>query len=235
MANLIGVVTESGFGKSTSIGENKELNIEGLIPKETVIVNVKGKALPFRGWKKQYSIGISSGGNYVAIADAQEIIKITEYINNNRLEIKNLVYDDFQYIMAEQFMNDALKSGYDKFSRLGKNIYDLLKVASNCREDLNVFVLTHSDEKKVGNEETYKMKTIGKMLDEKVTLEGLFTILLYGKQSFDTTEKKVTKQFVTNYDGQYPAKSPYGMFTDLYIPNDLGYVARKIKEYNEGE
>jgi hypothetical protein len=74
-----------------------------------------------------------------------------------------------------------------------------------------------------------------KMLDEKVTLEGLFTILLYGKTTFDTTEKKSSKVFVTNYDGEYPAKSPHGMFKDLYIPNDLGYVARKIKEYNEGE
>ena len=72
------------------------------------------------------------------------------------------------------------------------------------------------------------------MLDSKVTLEGLFTVVLYGKQTWDDKEKKVTKQFVTNFDGQFPAKSPVGMFKDTYILNDLGAVAKAIYEYNHG-
>jgi hypothetical protein len=79
------------------------------------------------------------------------------------------------------------------------------------------------------------MKTIGKMLDNKVTLEGLFTIVLYGKQTWDDKEKKVSKHFVTNFDGQYPAKSPVGMFEETYILNDLGAVAKAINVYNNGE
>jgi hypothetical protein len=73
------------------------------------------------------------------------------------------------------------------------------------------------------------------MLDNKITLEGLFTVILYGKQGYDMEAKKPTKQFVTNFDGEYPAKSPIGMFNDLYIPNDLGLVAQTIDRYNRGE
>lgn len=235
MATSIAIVTKSGFGKSTSIGKNEELGIEGLNPQETVIINVKGKPLPFRGWKKQYKGPISQGGNYVELADSKEIINIITYINTSRLEIKNIILDDFQYVMSEQFMNDALKTGYTKYSVLGKNIYDLLSAGNSCRENINFIVLTHSDEVKHGTEETYKIKTIGKMLDEKVSLEGLFTIILYGKSSFDTNTKEVSKLFVTNYDGDFPAKSPHGMFSSLYIKNDLGYVIKMVNEYNHGE
>jgi hypothetical protein len=235
MAQVVAIVTESGFGKSTSIGKNEELGIKGLPYNETAIINIKNKALPFKGWKKNFSKKISEGGNYAFVNSALDVSKVCLHLNNERKDIKYLVIDDFQYIMAEEFMLNALKPGYDKFSRLGKNIYDLITLLSSLRDDLIVFILTHADEKKVNNEETYKMKTIGKMLDEKVTLEGLFTILLYGKQTYDTTEKKVTKQYVTNYDGVYPAKSPYGMFTDLYILNDLWLIVEAIKKYEEEE
>lgn len=234
MANLVGIVTPSGFGKSTSIGKNEELGIAGLDPTETAIINVKSKPLPFRGWKNQYKGKISEKGNYAEIADTREVMNAVTYISSNRPDIKVVVIDDFQYLMAEQFMADALKSGFEKFSKLGKYIYDLLTTCSKVREDLTIIVLAHSEETKHGSTESYKLKTIGKMLDEKVTLEGLFTILLYGKSSFDNTEKKTKKEFVTNYDGEFPAKSPHGMFSDLYINNDLGLVVKKIKEYNEG-
>ena len=235
MGQAIGIVTESGFGKSTSIGKNEELGIIGLPPNETAIINVKNKALPFKNWKKDYGKKISEGGNYAFVTDAPTIGKIVNIINNDRPDIKYLVIDDFQYIMAEEFVNNALKPGFDKFSRLAKNIYELITLINATREDLMVFILTHSDEKKIGNEESFKMKTIGKMLDEKVTLEGLFTILLYGKQSYDTSERKASKHYVTNYDGTYPAKSPHGMFKELYILNDLFLVAKAVREYENEE
>lgn len=67
--------------------------------------------------------------------------------------------------------------------------------------------------------------------DQYITPEGKFEIVLYGKSSFDEKEKKSIRQFVTNDDGVYPSKSPVGMFSDLYIPNDLGYVIDKVNEY----
>lgn len=239
MANGIAIVAHTGYGKSTAIGNIPELNIEGLDPKETFIINVKGKPLPFKGWKQQYK-PVPDGsppaeGNYLATTKASVIISTLKYIDENRPDIKCVVLDDFQYVMSEQFMSDALKKGYDKFNVLAKNAYDVINAGLKMKEDTLFFVLTHADNTETSYGTDYKIKTIGSMLDTKVTLEGLFTTVLYGKQTFDSKEQKTSKVFVTNYDGQYPAKSPVGMFTDLYVPNDLGYIAKKVNAYNHGE
>jgi len=239
MSNAIAIVTESGFGKTTSMGEIPELGIKGLNPKETFLFNIKGKPLPFRNWKNKYiSVDISKGppvtGNYLNSSNPYDIIKVIQYIGKNRPDIKNVVIDDYQYILAEEFMANALKSGFEKFNKLSKNAYDVINAGVNLPVDINFFVLTHSEVIENGFQTSYKIKTIGKMLDSKVTLEGLFTIVLYGKQTWDDKEKKVTKQFVTNFDGQYPAKSPVGMFPKTYILNDLGIVAQSLYAYNHG-
>ena len=239
MANAVAVVTESGFGKTTSMGQIPELGIKGLDPKETFLINVKNKPLPFRGWKNLYTpVDISKGppkeGNYFGSCNPYDIVKVMQYVSANRPDIKNLVVDDYQYVMSEEFMVNALKAGFDKFNKLAKNAYDIINTGISGREDLNFFLLTHSEVIENGFQTSYKMKTIGKMLDSKVTLEGLFTIVLYGKQTWDDKEKKVTKQFVTNFDGQFPAKSPVGMFKDTYILNDLGAVAKALHDYNHG-
>ena len=240
MANAVAVVTESGFGKTTSLGKIPELGIEGLDPNETFLINVKSKPLPFRGWKKLYiPVDISKGppkvGNYLASCNPYDIIKVMQYVSANRPDIKNLVIDDYQYLMSEEFMANALKAGFDKFNKLAKNAYDVINAGISGREDLNFFLLTHAETIENSFQTSYKIKTIGKMLDSKVTLEGLFTIVLYGKQVWDDKEKKVTKTFVTNFDGQYPAKSPVGMFKETYILNDLGAVAKAMNAYNHGD
>lgn len=236
MANAIAVVTESGFGKSTSYGQIPEYGIEGLDAKETLLINIKDKPLPFRGWRKLYSPIVPErrpdADNYLATTDPATIVKTLDYFDANRPDIKNVLIDDFQYLMAEEFMANALKTGYDKYNKLAKNAYDVINRGLKMRHDINFIVLTHAEETKEGS---YKMKTIGKMLDEKVTLQGLFTVVLYGKETYDSKESKVTKQFVTNFDGEYPAKSPVGMFEKLYIPNDLGLVVKTVNGYYNGE
>lgn len=236
MSNAIAVITKSGFGKSTSYGNIPELGIVGLDPKETLLINVKGKPLPFKGWKKNY-VPISADKpptdeNYLESTDPALLIKTMNFFSVNRPDIKNVIIDDCQYLMAEEFMTNALKTGYEKFSKMAKNMYDVINTGLKLRPDINFIILTHEEEVKDGS---FKMKTIGKMLDEKVTLEGLFTVILYGKESFNATEKKSTKEFVTNFDGTYPAKSPVGMFSSLYIPNDLGLVVKTVNDYYNGE
>ena len=103
----IAVVGKSGTGKSTSYGQFPELGIKGLNPKETVVINVSGKDLPFRGWKKLYTGKVSEGGNYFESSDAVQIAKVIDYISSNRKDIKNIVIDDSQYIMAFEFMRRA--------------------------------------------------------------------------------------------------------------------------------
>lgn len=239
MSVAIAIVTESGFGKTTSLGEIPELGIKGLDPKETFIFNIKGKPLAFKGWAKKYiPVDISKGppkeGNYFASSNPYDIVKIIQYIGKNRPEIKNVVIDDYQYILADEFMTHALKSGFDKYNKLAKNAYDVINAGINLSAETNFFILTHSETIENSFQTSYKIKTIGKLLDSKVTLEGLFTIVLYGKQVWDDKEKKVSKHFVTNFDGQYPAKSPVGMFKETYILNDLGAVVEAIEEYNNG-
>lgn len=158
MANSVLILTDPGFGKTTGIQKNEEIGImEGLDPKETFILNVKGKPLSFKGWQKNYKQGVTKGGNYAESTDPKEIMDLMDYINNNRPEIHNFILDDAQYIMAEKFMNDALKTGYEKFSKLGKEMYDVLNRGIKMRNDMTFFVLAHQEETKTG----FKMRTIG--------------------------------------------------------------------------
>jgi hypothetical protein len=227
--SAIAVVGKSGTGKSTSISSTPELNIEGLDPKKTAIINVAGKDLPIRGWKKLYSGKINEGGNYLETSSADVIANGIKYLNDNRPDIENVVIDDGQYIMAFEFMQRAKENGYGKFADIGVNVGKIVTAAKNASR-LKVFFLWHPEEDR---ETGYKMKTVGKMVDDYLTLEGLFTVILYTKVD-KTNDGKVNYSFVTNNDGKHPAKSPVGMFKDLYIPNDLGKVVRMINDYNEG-
>ena len=237
MAIAICIVGESGSGKSTSLAPIPELGLEGLNPKETFIINVKNKPLPMRGWRKHYiQIDVSqppTQGNYLATTNAELIIRTISFINSNRPDIKNVVLDDFQYTMSEEFMSKVLQTGFTKFNVMGKNAYDIINAGLNMSVDKNFLVLTHSDE----DSGRTKIKTLGKLLDNTVNLAGLFTTVLYTQVIVD---KGVSKYyFVTNasMDGEIKisAKSPYGMFEDILIPNDLGFVLKKAKNYYSGE
>lgn len=117
MANAIAVVGDTGTGKSSSIMPDETLGLIGLNPAETFIINVKDKPLPMRGYKRYYtSIPVGAPptvGNYFASVDAQAIIKVMNYLAGNRPDIKNIVLDDGQYLMSEEFMANALKAGWN--------------------------------------------------------------------------------------------------------------------------
>ena len=227
MSELIGIVGESGTGKSTSC---RTLN-----PKETAIVNCVGKPLPIKGWKKNYTPfhpKDSPNGNYYASDIASDILKFLDYMNDKRPDVKNIVIDDWQYTMSNEFMRRSQESGWEKFTEIAKHAWQILNKGKELREDLKVFILTHSDTQKgeFGKTDIIKIKTIGKLLDEKINPMGLFTILMF--TVVQQTEKDgIQYKFVTNNDGEYPAKSPMDMFEELYIPNDLGAVSKAIDEY----
>ena len=118
--------------------------------------------------------------------------------------------------------------------KIGYNTGLVFDAINAVPEDKNIICLAHYEEykDKNGDSISYRYKSTGNMVDQYITPEGKFEIVLYGKASFDEKEKKSIREFVTNDDGVYPAKSPIGMF-DLYIPNDLGLVVDKIAEYYE--
>jgi hypothetical protein len=207
---------ESGTGKSTSI---RNLN-----PTETFIINVLNKPLPFRGYKRSYTRVSADGstGNYYSSDNYEHIDLVIRKINAKRLEIKTLILDDFQYLMATEFMSRALERGYDKFSEIGKHAFDLLKLLPTLRDDLDVFVLTHSEANELGK---MKIKTIGKMLDQNIVIEGLYAMVL------QTELTDGNYHFITQGDARHIAKSPMGMFEERNIPNDLAFVKNKMHDY----
>lgn len=216
MGNTILILGESGSGKSTSI---RNLN-----PEETFIINVLDKPLPFRGYKKVYPTLSSDGlsGNYYSTDEYLSIRRVINLINNKRNEIKNLIIDDFQYVMANHFMRKALEKGYDKFTEIGQNAWQIIRDLTYARSDLCCFVMSHSDTDQNGK---IKCKTIGKMLDDKISLEGMFTIVLHAL----TNDRQY--KFLTQNNGTHVAKSPMGMFKESSIDNDLKSIKDSIISY----
>lgn len=220
MSNASLIIGESGTGKSTSI---RNLN-----PKETFIINVCNKPLPFRGYKSQYKAMVNfedKEGNYYASNDHLKIMKMLRIIDQHRPEIKNIIVDDFQYVMCAEFMNRVTERGYDKFSEIAQHAYQIIDLIPTLRDDLNIFVLSHSEPNEHGK---MKIKTIGKLLDEKVVLEGRFTMVL------QTEISEAGYRFLTQGDSRHIAKSPMDMFEDKYIPNDLAFVIERMSAYNNG-
>ena len=193
------ILGQSGTGKSTSLRNFK--------PEEIGVINVSGKPLPFKSKLKTI--------NTDKPEDIERIIR--------GAKAKTIVVDDAQYIMANEFMRRAKETGYQKFVDIGRNFWAIVNaVIRETPDDTIVYMLMHTEMDANGNE---KAKTIGKMLDEKITLEGMFTIVL------KTSVKDGQYVFLTQNSGMDTVKSPMGMFADAEIPNDLKLVDRIIREY----
>ena len=225
MANLIAIVGSSGSGKSSSI---RTLNSE-----ETFIINVASKPLPFKGWRSKYTIWSKDNpnGNYINTSDVPTISKVLSYINTKRPEIKNVIIEDAQYLMAFEAMDRAQEKGFQKFTDIAQKFYIVLKNGMAMRDDLNVIVTCHSENIGTADDPQLKIKTLGKMIDNTITVEGLFTYVLFTniREGEDGTPQYM---FQTHSDGTTTTKTPMGCFEDDYIPNDLQYVINKIKEYD---
>ena len=133
--------------------------------------------------------------------------------------------------MAFEAMDRAGDKGFDKFTQMAQHAYQVLKSAMNLRDDLYVVVSTHSENTGDRINPYYKMKTLGKMLDNTITLEGLFTYVFFTTIQRDD-DGNPSYKFMTNSDGTTTGKSPMGLFNDLYIDNDLKLVIDRIEEYN---
>tara|TARA_Y100001938_G_scaffold149132_1_gene234974 strand:+ start:667 stop:1350 length:684 start_codon:yes stop_codon:yes gene_type:complete len=227
MAQSVLVIADSGSGKSTSI--------RNLDPKETFIVNIANKPLPFKGWKSKYT-QISKDnpkGNMTSASSAAGIVKAMKHVNDNMPHVTNLVIDDWQYMSSFEYFDRANEKGYDKFTQIASNLAQVAKMPKDLRDDLYVFFLTHSeDSTDINGNRRVKAKTIGKMIDNALTLEGLFSIVLFGKVK-KTEDDTLEYVFETKNNGENTCKSPMGMFEDNNIPNDLSYVRDCIVKYEE--
>lgn len=229
-AETIAIVGESGTGKSTSL---RNLN-----PEETFIISTTGKPLPFRAWKKRYIPikieGKNVSGNYYVSSKWDQILKILQIIDKMMPQIKQVIIDDFQYVLSYEFVDRATEVGYTKFSELAQHAMEILRYSEKMREDCKMIFLTHSENVGDNVNPKFVIKTVGKLLSEKVTLEGLFTYIFFTKVS-EGDSGRMEYKLITNNDGTCVAKTSFGMFEDLEIDNDLNEIIHVIDAYNEGE
>jgi hypothetical protein len=219
-SKLVGIVGQTGTGKSTSI---KHLN-----PEETYIINVAKKELPFKGSEKLYNV---EKKNYKEVEDANEISRLLKTISEKAPHIKNIIIEDSNYIMGFNMVAKATEVGFTKFSLMAKDMVDLFRTARQLREDIVVFYLTHPEEIMDGQDVIgYKIKTAGKLIDNQVLLEGLLTVCLYTLVE-ENKDGTANYQFLTNRFRKYPAKSPDGMFQETKIPNNLQLVVDNLTNY----
>ena len=229
-AETIAIVGESGTGKSTSL---RNLN-----PETTFIISTTGKPLPFRAWKKKYIPikieGKNVSGNYYVSSKWDQILKILQIIDKMMPHIKQVIIDDFQYVLSYEFVDRATEVGYTKFSELAQHAMEILRYSEKMREDCKMIFLTHSENVGDNVNPKFVIKTVGKLLSEKVTLEGLFTYIFFTKVS-EGDSGRMEYKLITNNDGSCVAKTSLGMFEDLEIDNDLNEIIHVIDAYNEGE
>lgn len=151
--------------------------------------------------------------------------KICKFMRNQIAEGKKLiVVDDFQYILSVPYMNRIKENGWDKWNDFGANYFEIIEVCKELPEDVVVAYMTHTETLENG---ITTIKLIGKLLREKITIEGLFTIVLR------TGVNEGNYYFYTQNSGKDTVKSPMGMFPAYAIDNDLNYVAEKIRNFYE--
>lgn len=203
------ILGESGCGKSTSI--------RNMSPDDCCIVQPIRKRLPFRNSFKEMT---KEGGQIKATDDVNLICRLID--GASKAGKKAIIIDDFQYIMANEFMRRSKEKSYDKFNDIGFNAWSVINHAQAVDSDIRVYFMSHVETDMNGKT---KIKTIGKMLDEKITIEGMFTIVLGASVS----DGKYT--FTTQNGGSDTLKSPMDMFSELRVDNDLKQVDDTIVEY----
>lgn len=188
-------------------GSGKSFSLRNLPPEQVGLINVVGKFLPFRGATFRQ-----------VVTDKTEQIK--QLLLKSTAPI--IVIDDFQYLMSNQFMRDSNVVGYDKYTQNGKNIWEILNIINFAMKPYQrVYILSHTNEV----DGKTKLKTIGKLLDEKITPEGMVGIVL------QTHIENGGHYFLTENDGCTTVKAPFEMFSDRLIPNDLNFVDDAICAY----
>lgn len=224
MGDKILVIGDSGSGKSTAT--------RNLDPTTTFYINCIGKSLPFKGWKKNYMASKDGKrGNLLVSHSSPNIVSAINGISKDMSHIKTIIVDDSQYIMSYEFMERANEKGFDKFTQIAQNMFNVLKAPDGTREDLTTVFLAHSEDVSANGFVKTKIKTIGKMLDDKITIEGMFTVVLMAYAHKEASDDSMRYVFVTQSNGSNTCKSPMGMFDGNVVDNDLKLVLDKHHEY----
>lgn len=210
MSTATFILGESGTGKTTSL--------RNMSAADTLLIQAVRKPLPFKGkgWS-HFDRETNKAGNIFVTDQSAEILSLMK-----RTSRKVIVLDDFQYVLANEYMRRSEEQGFAKFADIGRHAWDILMLANQLPPDVRVYILGHTQNDDFGRT---KAKTIGKMLDEKITVEGLFTIVLR------TQLVNGHYLFSTKNSGSDTVKAPIDLFTDDVIDNDLNAVDEAICAY----
>lgn len=188
-------------------GSGKSASLRNFGADELALVNVNGKQLPFRTQFKN----VLCSDNYAQITNFIKVQKV-----------KSIAIDDAQYLMLNEFMRRSKEIGYQKFTDIAKNFWELVRMVDTLPDDVVVYFLSHIE---TGEDGRQKAKTIGKLLDDKISVEGMFTTVL------KTVAADGKYLFATQTDGTDTCKSPIGLFDSMYINNDLKLVDEALRTY----
>tara|TARA_R110000851_G_scaffold88070_2_gene192177 strand:+ start:751 stop:1446 length:696 start_codon:yes stop_codon:yes gene_type:complete len=214
MGTPVLILGDSGTGKSCSM---RNMN-----PETTVLIQAVSKPLPFRN-KFQKFDRESNTGTKLSMDNHENIIKAIGYFVSQGFT--EIVIDDFQYVMANEFMRRSAEVGFTKFTEIARHAWEVITFCQTLPDKVTVYFMSHTQD---GDNGQIKAKTIGKMLDEKITVEGLFTIVLR------TNVEDGQYRFSTQNSGNDTVKSPMGLFNAQYIENDLNKINAQINEYYFG-
>lgn len=213
MSTVIGIMGESGSGKTTSL--------RNLDPATTYIVDSDKKGLSWKGWRQQYN---SENRNYLKSSDAITIRSLVKNVAEKAPHIKTIIIDTINGIMVDDEMKRSKEKSFDKWMDLAACIWDLVSESHLYREDLTIVFLAHTQtERDESGFAWTRIKTSGKKLD-KIVIESKFTTVLLAKcvdekYLFETQSKNST------------AKSPMGAFDSFEIDNDLETVIEALKDF----
>ena len=224
MANICMILGPSGTGKSTSI--------KTLDSKETVVLNVLRKRLPFKGSSSVYN---TENKNLFNVDEYTQIINLLNSIDQKAPHVKNVIVEDMTYVMRKEYFKRAKETGYGKYTELAQHFQQVISTCENMRDNINVFFILHSepvvsDKAIIG----FKVSTIGALIDNQYNPVEVVPIVLYSAIKYDE-KGNATYGFYTHrcMEGtvEIPAKSPADMFEEDFIPNDLGLVVKAMTEY----
>lgn len=212
MSIAVMILGESGSGKSRSM---KHLN-----PADTLVIQPIRKPLPFRSADWQPFTKESPQGSVIVTDNIPTIIKCI--VNAENWGKSHVIIDDAQYIMVNESLRRAEETGFAKFTSMAKNYIDLVHAAANTDNNVRVYFMTHIQVDDFG---FARAKTVGKMIDSQVCLEGLFSIVMRCQA------RDGRHFFSTKTTGNDPVKTPEDMFDSIEVENDLAKVDAAICDY----
>jgi hypothetical protein len=230
MTGKILVVGPPGSGKTTA-GES-------LDPKETFFICSDRKGLPFKGWKKNYKTVTKENGklnlqesNYYETSNATVVINLLKAISEQRPDIKVVVIDTITAIMENEYMNRAKEKGFDKYTDMALDTFNIIIAPDDLRDDLAVIIVAHDqdDYDAEGGLKTSFKVVGGKLIGQNIKVEGRFNLVLYSDVTL--VDNKPVYSFLTQSNGRNTCRTPKGMFSELKIPNDYSLVIKTMREY----